>query len=47
MKIPNFVKVEHDTAARKAFVTVDDSEVKTQRAMWGMLPTLQKTISVY
>jgi large subunit ribosomal protein L6 len=36
MTIPEFVKLEHDTAARKAYVTVEDREVKKQREMWGM-----------
>jgi large subunit ribosomal protein L6 len=36
MTIPPFVKLEHDEAARKAYVTVEDREVKKQREMWGM-----------
>jgi hypothetical protein len=36
MTIPQFVKLEHDTAARKAFVSVEDRDVKKQREMWGM-----------
>ncbi len=36
MTIPHFVKLEHDTVARKAFVSVEDREVKKQREMWGM-----------
>ncbi|CAG8951173.1 hypothetical protein HYFRA_00007919 [Hymenoscyphus fraxineus] len=35
MTIPPFVKLEHDTASRKAYVTVEDKEVKKQREMWG------------
>lgn len=35
MTIPSFVKLEHDDAARKAYVTVEDREVKKQREMWG------------
>ncbi len=35
MIIPTFVKLEHDDAARKAYVTVEDREVKKQREMWG------------
>jgi hypothetical protein len=35
MTIPTFVKLEHDDAARKAYVTVEDREVKKQREMWG------------
>ena len=36
MTIPQFVKLEHDTTARKAFVSVEDKEIKKQREMWGM-----------
>jgi large subunit ribosomal protein L6 len=36
MTIPPFVKLEHDEAARKAYVMVEDREVKKQREMWGM-----------
>ncbi|CZS92811.1 probable MRPL6-mitochondrial ribosomal protein, large subunit [Rhynchosporium agropyri] len=32
---PRFVNIEHDAATRKAFVTVEDREVKKQREMWG------------
>ncbi|TVY92446.1 54S ribosomal protein L6, mitochondrial [Lachnellula willkommii] len=35
MTIPPFIKLEHDAATRKAFVTVEDKEVKKQREMWG------------
>jgi hypothetical protein len=35
LTIPPFVKLEHDTALRKAFVTVEDREIKQQREMWG------------
>jgi len=35
MTIPPFVKVEHDEASRKAYVSVEDKEVKKQREMWG------------
>ncbi|KAN0119909.1 ribosomal protein-like protein L6 [Hyaloscypha variabilis] len=35
MTIPAFVKLEHDEAARKAYVSVEDREVKKQREMWG------------
>jgi large subunit ribosomal protein L6 len=35
MPIPAFVNLEHDTASRQAFVTVQDREVKKQREMWG------------
>jgi large subunit ribosomal protein L6 len=36
MTIPAFVHIEHDTVLRKAFVTVEDREVRNQREMWGM-----------
>lgn len=39
MTIPPFVKLEHDTAARKAIVSVEDKEVRNQREMWGMRPS--------
>jgi len=35
MTIPAFVNLEHDEATRKAYVTVEDREVKKQREMWG------------
>jgi len=35
MTIPQFVKLEHDKAARKAVVSVEDKEVRNQREMWG------------
>lgn len=35
MTIPAFINLEHDTAARKAYVTIEDREVKKQREMWG------------
>jgi large subunit ribosomal protein L6 len=42
MTIPPFVNLEHDEGARKAYVTVEDREVKKQREMWGMtFPLLQ------
>lgn len=36
MTIPDFVRLEHDEANRKAYVRVEDEEVKKQREMWGM-----------
>jgi hypothetical protein len=36
MIIPQFVHIEHDAIAKKAFVTVEDREVRKQREMWGM-----------
>lgn len=38
MPVPPFVQIEHDEAGRKAYVTVEDREVKKQREMWGMYP---------
>ncbi|PSS22286.1 hypothetical protein M430DRAFT_17846 [Amorphotheca resinae ATCC 22711] len=35
MTVPPFVKLEHDEASRKAYVTVEDKEAKKQREMWG------------
>jgi hypothetical protein len=35
MTIPNFINLEHDEPNRKAFVSVEDKEVKKQREMWG------------
>ena len=36
MAVPHFVNIEHDEAGRKAYVTVEDREVKKQREMWGI-----------
>jgi hypothetical protein len=36
MTIPNFVQLEHDEPNRKAYVRIEDEEVKKQREMWGM-----------
>ncbi|KAB8293794.1 hypothetical protein EYC80_009278 [Monilinia laxa] len=35
MSIEPFIRIEHDTNARKAIVSVEDREKKNQRAMWG------------
>ncbi|CAL3962535.1 unnamed protein product [Diplocarpon coronariae] len=35
MTIPAFVDLQHDTAIRKVFVTVQDREIQKQREMWG------------
>jgi large subunit ribosomal protein L6 len=35
MTIPPFVNIEHDAAARRAVVSVEDKEVRKQREMWG------------
>ena len=37
MDVPAFVKLEHDVALRKAYVTVQDKEIQKQREMWGMI----------
>ena len=44
MTIPAFVKLEHDEAARKAYVSVEDREVKKQREMWGTKPPFSKML---
>jgi hypothetical protein len=38
MTIPPFVHLEHDQAARKAVVSVENREERKQREMWGMYP---------
>jgi large subunit ribosomal protein L6 len=35
MNISPFVKIDYDTVQRKAYVSVEDREVKKQREMWG------------
>jgi len=35
MTIPANVNLEHDEVSRKAFVTINDREVREQREMWG------------
>ncbi|XHG08572.1 hypothetical protein AWENTII_011668 [Aspergillus wentii] len=35
LNIPSFVNVAHDEAARKASLSVEDSTIAHQRAMWG------------
>ncbi|RAL17354.1 mitochondrial 54S ribosomal protein uL6m [Aspergillus homomorphus CBS 101889] len=35
LTVPSFVNVEHDTALQKATLSVQDAEIKHQRAMWG------------
>lgn len=35
MTIAPFVNIEYDTAQQKAYVSVEDREVKKQREMWG------------
>lgn len=42
MTIPPFVNVEHDVALKKAFVTVEDREIRKQREMWGMFWHFEK-----
>ena len=45
MMIPSFIQIEHDEANRKAFVRVEDEEVKKQREMWGMNLSLSLRVS--
>ncbi|KAI9818844.1 MAG: hypothetical protein M1827_007665 [Pycnora praestabilis] len=35
MKLPSFITIEHDAAARRALVKVQDAETRHQREMWG------------
>lgn len=35
MTIPNFIQLKHDEPNRKAYVRVEDEDVKKQREMWG------------
>lgn len=35
MTIPPYIQIEHDLAARKAVVAVDNREIRKQREMWG------------
>jgi large subunit ribosomal protein L6 len=35
LEIPPYLKIDHDTEARKAVLTVEDNFVKQQREMWG------------
>jgi large subunit ribosomal protein L6 len=45
MTIPKFVILEHDTASRKAIVSVEDKEVKKQREMWGMFSSKREYLN--
>lgn len=36
MKIPPFVNIAHDETMRKASLSIEDSSIGEQRAMWGM-----------
>jgi len=36
MEIPPYLKIEHDTEARTALLSVEDQEIKKQKEMWGM-----------
>lgn len=38
MQLPPFVNIEQDTATRKAMVQVQDSKIRHQREMWGIIP---------
>lgn len=45
MDIPDYVRIDHDVAARKATVRILDKEVKQQMAMWGMyMPSLPQLL---
>jgi hypothetical protein len=46
MEIPPFIQVEHDEAARKAIVSVQDKEVRKQREMWGECALLNATLDL-
>lgn len=35
MQLPPFMGIQHDTAARKALLKVQDPEIRRQREMWG------------
>lgn len=35
MEVPEHVNLEHDTEARRAYVTVEDRNQRKQREMWG------------
>jgi len=35
MELPPFIRLEHDSIARKAYVGVQDKEIRKQREMWG------------
>jgi hypothetical protein len=39
--IPSFVTVEHDEASRKATLSVQDSMIPHQRAMWGAFLSIE------
>lgn len=45
MTIPQNVNLEHDEALRKAFVSINDREVREQREMWGTSPTSTSQLS--
>jgi len=46
MDVPAFVKLEHDIALRKAYVTVQDKEVQKQREMWGAIQYLPSLAAI-
>lgn len=35
LKVPPFVEIKYDEAFRKTSVSVEDSSIERQRAMWG------------
>lgn len=41
MELPPFIRLEHDSVARKAYVGVQDKEIRKQREMWGMCTALE------
>lgn len=36
MQLPPFMDIEHNVAARKALLKVQDPEIRRQREMWGV-----------
>ncbi|TPX13752.1 uncharacterized protein E0L32_005955 [Thyridium curvatum] len=37
LEVPQFINIDHDTAARKATLTIQDGNVKQQKEMWGTI----------
>ena len=35
LPLPHYLKIKHDTAARKASLSVEDRKIRKQREMWG------------
>lgn len=40
LEIPSYLNVHHDQATQKATLSVLDAEQPSQRAMWGVYPSL-------